>query len=71
MTQRGGHNVEHLGADLEFPSLLLYLVHQCMAYLAIIDNARGGHANGSDAGNMRFHFFYFFRTKPHRRYAIL
>src|SRR5271156_5676422 len=39
-------------------------MHQGVADLAIIHDARGGHADGSDAGDMRFYFFYFFRTKP-------
>src|ERR1700729_2951380 len=71
MTERGGHDVEHFGADLELSSLLLYFVHQGVANLAIIDNARGGHANRRDAGDMRFYFLYFFRTEPGRRYSVL
>ena len=56
---------------LIFPALLLDFMHQCMAYLAIIDNAGGGHANGSDTGNVRFHFLCFFRAKPRGRHAVL
>ena len=33
--------MEDLSADLEFPSLLLDFMYQCMTYLAIIDNAGG------------------------------
>jgi hypothetical protein len=62
--------VEHLGANLELSSLLLYLVHQGMANLPIIHDTRSGHADRGDAGDMRFYFFCFFRTKPGRRYSI-
>ena len=70
MAERSGHDVEHLGANLELSSLLLYLVHQGVANLAVIDNARSGHADSSDAGDMRFYFFYFFRTKPGGRHSV-
>ena len=63
--------MKDFGADLEFSALLLYFVDQRMAHLAIIHDAGGGNAKRSDAGNMRFHFFYFFRTEPHRRHAVL
>ena len=61
MTYRRGHHVKNLGANLQLRSLLLHLVHQGMANLAIVDDARGGHPNSCDAGNVGLYFFRFFR----------
>src|ERR1700761_1587924 len=63
--------MEHLGTNLEFSPLLLNFVHQGVANLTIIDDARGGHANRSHAGDVGFDFFDFFRTEPGRRHAVL
>ena len=63
--------MKHLGANLEVPALLLNLVHQRVAYLAIIHDARSRHANRSQTGDMRFHLFHFFRAETRRRHTVL